>query len=50
MERAFSREMPVTSASRSGSRSITAKVSAPNRSTIRAAIRGPMPLMTRLDK
>ena len=50
MERAFSREIPATSASRSGSRSITARVSEPNRSTILAAIFGPMPLMTRLDR
>ena len=50
MVRAFSREIPATSASRSGSRSITVSVSAPKRSTIRAAIRGPMPLMTRLDR
>ena len=38
--------MPLTSASRSGSSSITASVSSPNRSTMRSASFGPMPLMT----
>ena len=47
---AFSREIPDTSANRKGSRSMTNRVSSPNCSTIRAAIRGPIPLMTRLER
>ena len=42
--------MPGTSARRIGSRSIIARVSPPNRSTIRAAILGPTPLMIRLER
>jgi len=37
--------MPLTVLSRSGSSSITASVSPPNRSTIRSAVAGPTPLM-----
>ena len=48
MARAFSREIPATSDNRSGSRSMIARVSLPKRSTIRVAIFGPMPLITRL--
>ena len=37
--------MPLTVLSRSGSSSITASVSPPNRSTSRSAVAGPTPLM-----
>ena len=47
---AFWRVMPGTSASRSGSRSMTARVWEPNRSTIRDASLGPMPFTVREDR
>ena len=50
MSLARSREMPDTSASRWGSRSITTRVSSPKWLTMRAAVLGPMPFTTRLDR
>ena len=50
ISRALAGVMPVTSARRWGSRSITARVSAPKRSTIRAASLGPIPFTVREER